>query len=383
MKNIRLLYVIEFLQSFVPAYVIERLFWEMRGMNVEMVVWTELIYAVTIISAEVPTGILADRIGRKPLIQLAAFFGCLEFAILIGATEFWHFGLAVFFAAIGTACSSGALYAFVYDKLMEEKKQIQFEKYVGYLQAFSTVTTIAVAFLGSWMATQYGLIKNYWISLMALSAAFILAMFLSEPERTKGQESAAAHMKASIQVLRSHPELWMSLLSGMILGAAFTFLDEFWQLYIRDAGMPVGSFGLFMALFFLIRLLGQLSAHFLTQRFNTQTLLLNVLAVFTLGFFGLTISPGWTGIALIFVVYLFDGLVEPVIAGYLHHRIGSEQRSTIESFWSLGGNVTLVIVGLGFGYVSGSFELLGGFGWISAICGGFFFIALWMYKVKE
>ncbi|KHE70830.1 MFS transporter [Halobacillus sp. BBL2006] len=382
MKNIRILYYVQFLQSFVPAYVIERLFWEMRGMNVEMVVWTELIYAGTIISTEVPTGVLADRIGRKPMIQIAAFFGVLEFAILIGATEFWHFGLAIFLAAIGTACSSGALYAYVYDTLIEEKKQDHFEKHVGYLQAISTLTTITVAFLGSWLAARYGLVESYWVSLAALSFAFLLTLSLSEPKRTHLQQSAAAHLQASFHLLRSHTELWMSLISGMVLGTAFTFLDEFWQLYIRDAGMPLGSFGLFMALFFLIRLPGQLCSHVLTKKFKAQILLLIVLAVFTLGFFGLTFSPGWIGIGLIFVIYFFDGLVEPVVAGYLHHRISSEQRATVESFWSLGGNVTLVIVGLGFGYVSASFELLGGFGWVSAVCGMFFFIAWHMYRVK-
>lgn len=148
-------------------------------MNVEMVVWTELIYAGTIISAEIPTGILADKIGRKPMIQMAAFFGCLEFAILIGATAFLQFGLNVFLVAIGTACSSGALYAYLYETLMKEKRQNQFEKHVGYLQAISTVTTIGVAFFGSWIAAHYGLIENYWISLTALSIALLLALFLA------------------------------------------------------------------------------------------------------------------------------------------------------------------------------------------------------------
>ncbi len=52
MDNIWKLYAIRFFHSLVPAYVIERLFWEQRGMTIQMVVYTEIIYAITIQSFE-------------------------------------------------------------------------------------------------------------------------------------------------------------------------------------------------------------------------------------------------------------------------------------------------------------------------------------------
>jgi hypothetical protein len=48
-----------------PAYVIERLFWEQKGMTIQMVVYTEILFAITIALLEVPTGIIADKWGRK------------------------------------------------------------------------------------------------------------------------------------------------------------------------------------------------------------------------------------------------------------------------------------------------------------------------------
>lgn len=42
MNNVWKLYAARFFQSLIPAYVIERLFWEARGMTIQQVVYTEI-----------------------------------------------------------------------------------------------------------------------------------------------------------------------------------------------------------------------------------------------------------------------------------------------------------------------------------------------------
>lgn len=64
-KNIIFLYVFSFFNGFIMAYVIERLFWAERGMSVNMVVSTEILYSIIVVLLEVPSGILADIFGRK------------------------------------------------------------------------------------------------------------------------------------------------------------------------------------------------------------------------------------------------------------------------------------------------------------------------------
>lgn len=67
-----------------------------------------------------------------------------------------------------------------------------------------------------------------------------------------------------------------------------------------------------------------------------------------------------------------SGIVEPITTGYLHHRIDSSMRATIDSFQSLGLNAVLIITGLGFGYFSSKFDILGGFGFVGFISSLFF-----------
>jgi MFS family permease len=108
MPNVWKLFASRFFSNLIPAYVIERLYWEERGMTIQMVVYTEIIFAITIVLLEVPTGIIADKWGRKYMMILSALMGCCEFLILVFATEFWHFALVVFLAAIGSSASRGA-----------------------------------------------------------------------------------------------------------------------------------------------------------------------------------------------------------------------------------------------------------------------------------
>ncbi|MBW7460157.1 MFS transporter, partial [Paenibacillus sepulcri] len=113
--NLRMLYAFRFFSSLIPAYVIERLYWEERGMTIQMVVYTEIIYALTIVLLEIPTGVMADKWGRKRMLVLSAVLGCSEFVILLLADEFWHFALVVFLAGISRSAGSGTENALLYD----------------------------------------------------------------------------------------------------------------------------------------------------------------------------------------------------------------------------------------------------------------------------
>lgn len=171
---------------------------------------------------------------------------------------------------------------------------------------------------------------------------------------------------------RGNPGICIVLLAGMATGACLDFLDEFWQLYLSRLGIPVEYYGVFLTVFVLLRLPGNMLASAMKNRFGYRHLLTGVIAVFTAGFLYLAVFKGYTSLAVISMIYLSAGIVEPLVTGYLHHRITNpSMRATLDSFQSLGLRAMLVIVGLGFGYFSSRFEIFGGYGFIAAICGLF------------
>jgi MFS family permease len=375
MSNIWKLYAYRFLQSLVPAYVIERLFWEQRGMTIQMVVYTEIIYAVTIVLLEIPTGIIADKWSRKNMIVISAILGCCEFLILLFATEFWHFAVVVFLAGVARSVSSGSENALIYDSLLLSDQEESFEKYLGRLNVCDLTSAMAAALCGSFLASRYGFELNYWISLASSFAALPVSFWLAEPTVKSNLDEPIAikeYVKTSLLFFKNNQAVCLVVLTGMVTGAAINFIDEFWQLYLSKLEIPVVYFGLFSALFMLSRIPGNMLVELLKSWFSYSTILLGVTAVFAAGFFYLIIVHGYSSLAVICLIFLVSGAMDPLASGYLHHRIDSSMRATMDSFQSLGLNAVTMLTGLGFGFFSSKYDIFGGYGFIAVLCSVFF-----------
>lgn len=379
MKNVWKLYAIRFFHNLIPAYVIERLFWEQRGMTIQMVVYTEIIYAVTVVLLEIPTGIIADKWGRKKMMVFNAILGCCEFFILSFATEFWHFAVAVFLAGVGCSASSGSENALLYDSLLINGKEQSFEKCLGRLNACDFSAAILAALCGSFLANRFGFELNYWLSFTSMLISLCISLTLVEPDvksKTEGPIAIKEYIKASIQFFGKNQGVFLVILSGMVTGAALNFIDEFWQLYISKLGIPVIYFGLFSAGFMFLRLPGSMLAYSMKNRFSYRTLLSGVTFIFTMGFLFLSEVKGYTSLVAIFLICISSGIIGPLATGYLHHRINSTMRATLDSFQSLGLRAAEIIFGLGFGFFSSRFDIFGGYGFITILCGVYFVIFL-------
>jgi len=374
MSNIRKLYAIRFFHNLIPAYVIERLFWEQRGMTIQMVVYTEIIYALTIVLLEVPTGIIADRWSRKRMMVLSALFSCCEILILVFATEFWHFAAAVFLAGIGCSASSGSENALLYDSLALKGRQSAFEKHLGRLNGWDFAAAILAALSGSLLAGRFEFELNYWISLVSMLISLVVSLTLTEPEMTEKEEEPIpvhAYVKDSLLFFRKNPGVCLVLLSGMVTGAALNFVDEFWQLYLHRIAIPVTYFGLVSAGFMVLRLPGNLFAYALIKLFRYRTLLAGITVVFCVGLLYISLVKSFSSLFVIFILYLFSGAVDPIVSGYLHHRIDSNMRATIDSFQSLGLRAVVTLAGLGFGWFSSRLDVFGGYAFLALACGVF------------
>lgn len=373
-QNVWKLYAIQFFHNLIPAYVIERLFWEQRGMTIQMVVYTEIIYALTVVLLEIPTGIIADKWGRKKMIILDAFFCCCEFLILVFATEFWHFAAAVLLAGVGRSACSGAENALLYDSLLLSGNEHSFEKCLGRLNAWDYSAAILAALSGSLMASWYGFELNYWVSFIGMLVSLCISFMLVEPEvrsKTDDPIPIKEYVTASVRFFRSNQGVCLVILSGMVTGAALNFIDEFWQIYISRLGIPVIYFGLLSVGLFSLRLPANILAYKIKNRMSYRTLISGVVFVFAAGLLYLYAVKGYSSLVVIFLICIVSGIIEPVAAGYLHHHIDSSMRATIDSFQSLGLRAVLIIVGLGFGFFSSRYDVFGGYGFISFICGAF------------
>lgn len=231
LKNIKLQYAYIFFHNFIFAYVIERLYWQSRGMSISHVVYTEIIYALTIIIFEIPTGVLADKWSRRNLIVIGSLLTIVEIVILIYATCFWHFAIAIFVAGMSTSLVSGSQNALIYESLKYHNKENTFEKVLGKFRAFDFMAAILAALIGSFIATHYGYTTNYWLSLVSVIIACITTFFMKEPPihvEPDKKPDTKGYIKRAIVFFKQNSNIAFVVVSGILIGVCMNYIDEFW-----------------------------------------------------------------------------------------------------------------------------------------------------------
>lgn len=362
-SNIWKLYAYWFFHNLVFAYVIERLFWQQRGITIQQVVYTEIIYAAVIVLIEVPTGSLADKWSRKNMMVLSAVFCICEFLILIFAHKFWHFAAAVFLAAISKALSSGTNNALLYDSLKLIGEEKNFEKILGRIRFFDYSAAMFAALIGSYVASKEGYVFNYWLSLISVFVALIISFSFVEPNiKTSTEEKEFwTYIRTSFKFIKNQPSLKFVLLYGIITAACLTYVDEFWQLYIKEVNIPVVYFGIISGASLFIVSISGVFAYKIKEKFSYKAIYSFLLMIFSGALLISSYMTSKIGLVFIFLMYAATGLIDPLISGYLHHRTDSETRATVESFQSLASRVVIIVVGLVFGSFSTKYSIFIGF----------------------
>ncbi|MFO7724396.1 MAG: hypothetical protein R6V45_02520, partial [Oceanipulchritudo sp.] len=183
------------------------------GLSLEQFALLNLVWALTIVLAEVPSGALADLVGRKRLLVFAAILMFIEMALLVlvpvGASTllFVVFFINRVFSGLAEAAASGADEALAYDSLKalgrEEEWAHVLEKTTRYLSItlFATMITGALAFDESFINGVLGGLNISWevshetsirfpIILTWITSCIVLYLTLTMRELPAGEVSA-------------------------------------------------------------------------------------------------------------------------------------------------------------------------------------------------
>ena len=379
-RNVRYLYLQIFFHSLIFAYVIERLFALERGITVQMVVYCEIIYSAVTVALELPSGVLADRFGRKALLVFGAAFTVLEFLVLPFAHGFLLFGVSAFVAAVGGASTSGAWNALLYDSLRADGRAGEFEKILGRVRAVDFTASLLAGLLGAMLARHNGYAFVYWLSVASTSVALVAACALREPPKSSAAEETEPGLRAitgiALRFFREQPDVFRIVLQAAIIASCVNYVDEFWQNYLNDIAFPLALFGVVSALGSLVRTPGGLLAPWLLRRVGHRAALRLSSALAACGTLWAALAQSAWGIAGMAVAYFAVELMGPVSAGYVHHRAAPAARATIESAGSMLQRGIATGVGLLFGFVTDRFNIFAGFwlvGGIAAVTSVIFF----------
>lgn len=129
---------------------------------------------------EMPTGALADLVGRKICVAFGYGFWALSFLIIIFSQNFTGLLIATFFGGLAESLLSGSMEALMYDSLKQEGKENEFVKVSAQNNILFQIA-LAVATLSGGFLYQVHESLPYFACAVANALAFVLSFWFVEP----------------------------------------------------------------------------------------------------------------------------------------------------------------------------------------------------------
>jgi MFS family permease len=341
-----------------------------NGLNSGQIFIIQAAYAFFVLLLEVPSGYLADVIGRRKTLVLGSVFLPLGMAAYAVGRSFPAFIMAECLLAIGNSMRSGCDSALIYDSLCQLRRQNEYKHFEGRAMLFTRVGT-AVSSVAGGLAAMIFLRLPFLLNILTMLFMLPLALALVEPVREKlpGKNPLCDILRICRFCLSEKRIRAVVLFSGLLMACQLTGLWAYF-LHYRALGIGVGWFGILFALFQLAGAWGSSRSHRFCERFGAKMpLVLALLSPLLFICLGLFPSP-WLLIMVPANAFLWN-LAYPVLMERLNHAVGSEVRATVLSVAAMAGSVTFMVVSPLFGRLVDVFSLSAAF----IALGGFFLLA--------
>lgn len=330
------------------------------GLSVSQYILLNVIWAITIVLLEVPSGALADIVGRKRLVVGAAGIMVVEMALLVCApvgSAKWLFAVCVVnrvLAGLAEAAASGADEALAYDSLSGQEKDSVWDEVLAKMgrrravcMAVATLAGAAVydasvmAKLTSWLGLRE--LEDGWrikipvfLCLLQGVAALFVAVRMVElksaarSSRPKLGELSRQTLKAGSWLV-THKGALLLVLGGLIIDAVTRNFATLTSRFYRFLDFPEFSFGFCGFLVSMAGFLVPYLAKPAVRRFGMfQNMALAFL--FTLvGLFGLALLRGPLGVVGAVLTMMSLGYGSFVLSKFLNQMAPSGDRATILS----------------------------------------------------
>ena len=182
--NINKIIVINFCQRFhlyIHAYALLLL---LRGLSLVQISLIGSLVIGTIFVMEAPTGVLADRIGRKWAIAASTFLlMCAEFIFIFARDYSWYMVIALL-TGTGFAFASGAMEALVYDSLPEADRDDAMKKAMGRVNSWGQIAFVIAPIIGGLIigdGSEARFIPAIALTVVALLIGLVVCFSLREP----------------------------------------------------------------------------------------------------------------------------------------------------------------------------------------------------------
>ncbi len=350
-----------------------------HGLSLWQVSSLFVIWSLSSVLLEVPSGAWADAFSRRLLLCAGPLLAGAGFALWVLAPSYGAFAAGFVLWGAKGAFTSGALEALVYEELGRAGAADRYARTLGRARAAGTVGVMAsmAAAAPVFAAGGYAAVGAASVAACLLGAAVATrfpehASAAADPGSDPGPDSLgwAGTLRAGLAELRADPTVRGAVLLVPAVSAVWGSLDEYTPYLVRDAGVADPAVPLYLLLVWAGAAAGGLLAGRVEERGRAGRTSAGVLAAVLAGSAVALAAGGLSGTAagIALVGVAFGGFqVATVLAeARLQERITGPARATVTSLAGVGTDLTTIAVYGAYGLLGSAAGL--GHGAAFAVC---------------
>jgi len=308
----------------------------------------ESVVVLSMIFLEVPSGALADLIGRKKTMVLGGIFALTDvlwFSCSDSPLDIW---IANIFWVIGFSLKSGADSALLYDSLKVLEREKEYKQIEGHAISarlfFFACGSLIVGFLA-----EINLRLPLILSSLGVAASLLASFLFKEPNIVKSYSPKEQFnlIKVSILFVANHKELkWLVGFSALIAVTSKIWFFTY-NPYFELVNLDLKYYGV---IFFLLNIIAWFSSRYAykVEKFLPERLIIiAMIALLALPILLMGTFVALPAVGLVLLQNFVRGFSFPFFRDFINSRIDSENRATVISIQSaINGFSQFVFLGI-------------------------------------
>ena len=332
-----------------------------RGLSLTQVGLMDGIFWIAMALGEIPTGVVADRFGRKISLLIGTIISCLGFLLYGLADSLILLALAGILWAIGITFKSGANEALLYESLRIIGRADEYTKITGRAMAIRH-SMVAAGVIGGLLASV-DLVLPFLVG-AAVQASSLLVLFTLKEPKIEHKDSGDARIRygeivrGSVKVIRDRPRLLQAVLYLTVIPSAWFIVGIlFLQPKAISLGVPIALIGVVVMAVNGTSVAGSILANRAGKFFGAKKVLYGVPLLLMVCL--IVIGSIQTMLILLVIALLsfLAVLIEPLVRDIIQNEVSDDIRATVLSMQSLLFTFFLAITEPILGFIADRFEL--------------------------
>lgn len=332
-----------------------------NGLDLLQVNLINMLFMIAIVFLQVPTGAIADLIGRKKAVLFASLLAIIGYTLYPVYRNVYNFAIAELIIAISMSFSSGAFEAWMVESSTKQGFKGKFDLIFSQNNIYAKVATIVGGLSGAYLATIDLAMPFYVGGFLSILVFTFLYIYMVDDSRElvtfKKIKPAFSKLvqisKDAITYSVSRKVIIWVVLGGALIAFACQPLNMYWGIKFNDMLQDrIYLLGWIWAIIALFSLFGaQLTKYLIEKNKNySQIMTISILIIVP----SVLIAAGSSLAAAVFTGFMIHefgrGLLSPIQRAYINDQAEESKRATIFSFDSMssaaGSAVGLLIFGL-------------------------------------